>query len=211
MKKSKLIVIVLILVVIVIGIGKCEGGVPCLGSKPVIYLYPEEKTEVQVKLEFDGDLLVTYPTYNDEWNVLANPDGSLTNLQDGKEYSYLFWEGEYENNWDINEGFVVKGENTAEFLQEKLAYLGLSPKEYNEFIVYWLPLMKGNNYNLIHFAGNEYADLANLTIKPKPDSIQRVFMVFKPLDKYTEIKTQELKPFERSGFTVIEWGGTKID
>ncbi|MBU3143847.1 hypothetical protein [Clostridium sp. CF012] len=46
-------------------------------------------------------------------------------------------------------GFVVKGSETEKFLQEKLEYLGLTPKEYNEFIVYWLPVMKENKYNLL--------------------------------------------------------------
>ncbi len=36
-------------------------------------------------------------------------------------------------------------------------------------------------------------------------------MVFKPLDKPIEIKDQKLEQFKREGFTVVEWGGTKID
>ena len=51
----------------------------------------------------------------------------------------------------MSAGFVVKGEDTAAFLQEKLAYLGLTPREYNECIVYWLPRLEGNPYNLISF------------------------------------------------------------
>ena len=88
--------------------------------------------------------------------------------------------------------------------------MGLTPKEYNEFIVYWFPKMQGNAYNLIHFAGKEYTDNALLTITPKPDSMLRVFMVFKPLEKPVEIKEQKLEHFERKGFSVIEWGGSEI-
>jgi len=96
------------------------------------------------------------------------------------------------------------------FLQETLSRLGLTPKEYNEFIVYWYPKMKDNTYNLIHFAEKEYTNIAPLTIIPKPDSLLRVFMVFKPLDKAVEVKPQEIKPFVRNGFTVVEWGGTEL-
>lgn len=180
-------------------------------GKPVIYLYPTEEETINVKLDYDGELTATYPTYNDGWTVKAKPDGTLTNLEDNKEYSYLFWEGNPNVDLNISEGFVVKAEDTKDFLQEKLEYLGLTPKEYNEFIVYWLPILQENKYNLISFAGEEYNDYAKLEITPKPDSILRVMMIYKPLKKPIEIKEQELKQFERTGFTVIEWGGRQVD
>jgi hypothetical protein len=105
---------------------------------------------------------------------------------------------------------VVAGKDTADFLQEKLAFLGLTPKEYNKFIVYWLPLMNNNKYNLITFAGIEYEKLAPMDITAVPDSMLRVFMVFKSLDSYMEVPPQELNLFERKGFTVVEWGGTEL-
>ena len=46
--------------------------------KPVIYLYPEETTEVTVKLDFKGKLTSTYPAYENGWKVTAQPDGTLT-------------------------------------------------------------------------------------------------------------------------------------
>ena len=42
------------------------------------------------------------------------------------------------------------------------------------------------------------------------DSLLRVFMAWKGLDKPVEVEPQELPGFERSGFTVVEWGGTEI-
>ena len=180
-------------------------------AKPVIYLYPKEEEVIDVKLEYKGELTVTYPEYKDGWKVKANPDGILMNLEDNRQYSYLFWEGLSDLDYDISEGFVVKNEDTVDFLQEKLEYVGLTPKEYNEFIVYWLPILQENNYNLIYFAGDEYDEYAKLNINPKPDSILRVMMVYKALDKTIEIKEQKLEQFKREGFTVVEWGGTKIE
>ncbi|PRR82645.1 hypothetical protein [Clostridium vincentii] len=179
-------------------------------KKPVIYLYPTSEQTVSVKLEYKGELTCTYPEYNNGWEVKAQPDGTLTNLADNREYSYLYWEGVSSTKWDMSKGFVVKGNNTEKFLQEKLEYLGLTPKEYNEFIVYWLPTMKENNYNLITFAGEEYEDTAKLEINPQPDSILRIMMVFKPLNKDMKIEEQKLEPFIREGFTVVEWGGTEL-
>ena len=48
-----------------------ERGVPA--AKPVLYLYPEEETEVTVTLDFDGTLTSTYPDYGDGWTVTARP------------------------------------------------------------------------------------------------------------------------------------------
>ena len=73
--------------------------------------------------------------------VTANPE-SVIHDENGREYSYLFWEADSDREWDMSEGFVVKGSDTVTFLQEKLEYLGLTPKEYNEFIVYCMPQMQ---------------------------------------------------------------------
>lgn len=179
-------------------------------EKPVIYLYPEKETNIKVDLDFDGDLKCTYPEYQNGWEVKAYPDGKLINCMDNKEYSYLFWEGKSDYNWNITSGFVVKCDESAQFLQDKLSYIGLTAKEYNEFIVYWLPKLEEHPYNLIYFAGEDYTEQAKLNVDPKPDSIIRVFMVVKGLDKPIDIKEQQLKKLDRVGFTVVEWGGTKI-
>ena len=179
-------------------------------AKPVIYLYPEVATEVSVKLDYAGELTCTYPTYEDGWEVLAQPDGTLTDLRTGREYSYLFWEGVSGTQYDMSKGYVVKGEDTAEFLQRILEEIGLLPKEYNEFIVYWLPKMQNNAYNLITFQTDAYTDNAKLKITPQPDAVLRVFMAYQALEKEIEIEKPEIVPFERTGFTVVEWGGTEV-
>ncbi len=179
-------------------------------AKPVIYLYPEKETEVSVSLELDGALTCTYPVYKNGWEVIAGPEGTLINKDDGREYSYLYWEGIGESSWDMSKGFVVKGADTIQFLQEKLEYLGLTPKELNEFIVYWLPHMQNNKYNLITFQTDIYENSANLNVSPKPDSILRIFMVYKALDEFAEVQEPVLDTFERNGFAVIEWGGTEL-
>ena len=178
-------------------------------EKPVIYLYPEKEMEVKVQLDYDGTLVCTYPEYNNGWNVIAQPDGTLCDTS-GKTYSYLFWEGNTDATYDFSKGFVVKGSETAEFLEEKLSEIGLNPKETNEFIVYWLPRMQENKYNLITFQTKAYTDVAKLHITPEPDSILRVFMAYKELEEPIEIEKPAIAPFERKGFTVVEWGGTEV-
>lgn len=184
-----------------------------LFGKPVIYLYPTHNQKISVKLNYKGTITDLYPAYNQKvgWKVEAHPNGDIIDLSCGKSYSYLFWEGIPSTTFaPLTKGFVVKGSDTATFLQEKLSYLGLTPKEYNEMIVYWLPKMQHNKYNLVYFASTDYTDIAKLTIQPKPDSILRVFMVFKPLNSPINIPEQSLKSFERKGFSVIEWGATEL-
>lgn len=177
--------------------------------KPVIYLYPEKEMQVSVDLTLDGKLTCTYPAYNNGWKVIASPDGTLTDAK-GQIYNYLYWEGETYAQYDLSKGYCVKGEDTAEFLEDALEKLGLNRREANEFIVYWLPLMEQNPYNIISFQTDIYTDAAQLTVKPTPDTIIRVFMAWQKADSYVEIPKQELFAPKRSGFTVVEWGGTEI-
>lgn len=180
-----------------------------LTEKPVIYLYPEQETTVSVSLDYAGTLTATYPAYEDGWTVTAEPDGTLYD-ENGDEYSYLFWEGENNTDYDFSKGFCVAGADTADFLRKKLAEIGLTPREYNEFIVYWLPKMQENPYNLISFQSERYTDTAKLDIDPEPDSVLRVFMAWKPLHRPQNIEPQTFTPFARDGFTVVEWGGCEV-
>ena len=180
-----------------------------LAAKPVIYLYPEETTQVEVALDYDGQLAHTYPSYGDGWQVTAQPDGTLTD-ETGREYYCLFWEGSLDTEFDFSAGFCVAGEETAAFLEEALADLGLTEREANEFLLYWLPRMEGNPYNLIAFQTQCYTDAARLDIDPAPDTLIRVHMAWKGLSAPVELPPQELTAVERIGFTAVEWGGTEV-
>ena len=186
-----------------------EKPLPSTPAKPVIYLYPEETTRVTVDLAFNGKLTCTYPAYENGWRVTAAPDGALTD-DTGQTYNYLYWEGEGPADYDFSRGFCIPGADTAAFLSDALSRLGLTRREANEFIVYWLPQMEQNPYNLITFQQEAYTETAPLTVTPQPDSILRVFMAWKPLSEPIAIAPQALPAFERHGFTLVEWGGAKV-
>ena len=183
-----------------------------VAAKPVIYLYPQQETNIHVELELtESELSTTYPKYNSGWDVTAYPDGKLVNKADGTHHNYLFWDAvNCRTRFDFSEGFCVAGNDTESFLKEKLTYMGLTEEEMNEFIVYWLPLMEHNTYNLISFQGDAYINSAKLNISPTPDSILRVFMAYIPLEEAIDVEPQQLETFERNGFTVVEWGGSEI-
>lgn len=177
--------------------------------KPVIYLYPQEEMEIHVALDLNGEFVCTYPAYDNGWNVTASPDGTIKD-KDGQTYNYLYWEAAISAQYDMSRGFCVKGEKTAEFLEYALDKLGLNRREANEFIVYWLPLMQNNQYNLISFQTSAYTDAAELKISTTPDTLIRVFMAWQALDAFVEIEEQELSSPVREGFAIVEWGGTEI-
>ena len=180
---------------------------------PVIYLYPQDETVINVRLSLNGELNTTCPLYDEKsgWNVIASPDGTLTDLS-GKEYSFLFWEGDIVIRPDLSKGFCVKGEDTALFLERSLKQLGLSEVERDSFIMFWLPELESNEYNVITFQTESYESAVSMNITPEPDTVIRVNMLWYPLNSYVDMEPQDLtalNPSEREGFTVVEWGGEK--
>ena len=193
--------------------------------KPVLYIYddqPGREVKVDLKLN-DSDMTTMWPKADNvqdneyTWNVTTSDDGKIFD-KTGNEYSYIFWEASNYQDTSLNQGFCVKGSDTAEFLREKLSEIGLTPKEYNEFIVYWAPQMENNEYNIIRFEGLDSDDAYNnqyqLSVTDGEndiaDSTLRVFMVWQAADEYQEIEPQSFQTFEREGFTVVEWGGTEV-
>ena len=197
--------------------GKVSAGIDrkyyqTMGSKPVIYLYPEEPMDISVSLNPRNNVFTTiYPKFNGEntWNVHAEPNGDIT--LKGRKYPYLFWEALLYDNQDLSEGFIVKAEDAENFLEEKLSILGLNDKEKTDFITYWLPLLLRNKLSLCSFQKHEFFNFIYLNITPKPDTLIRIFLSIKKIDEPVNIKEQKLQSIERKGFTVIEWGGSDLN
>lgn len=180
-------------------------------GKPAIYLYPQEETEVFVNVELaQGQFTATEPALKGGWRTTARPDGTLID-EAGQSWPYLFWEASCPAAFDFSQGFVVSSGQAEEFLLQSLAKLGLNSRETADFMEFWLPQLEENPYNLVAFQQEAYTDLARLDIDPAPDSLIRVFMAWKPMDKPMEIAPQELQSPARQGFTVVEWGGSRVE
>lgn len=180
--------------------------------KPIIYIYPEEEMKITVNLGNPEKLTTTYPKYEDGWTVVAKPDGTLIDTDTGREYYSLYWEGlDTNSGQNMQEGFVVAKEDITKFLEEKLEILGLNEREAQEFIIYWLPRLETHEYVYIRFKTmEEIEENMPLILSEKPDTLIRVVMEWKGLDKYREVEEQQLERVERKGFTIVEWGGTEI-
>lgn len=183
-------------------------------EKPVLYFYPELLTDVSVKLQPKGELAFTYPAYENGWEFKADPTGNLT--FGDKYYNYLFWESIQdvsEQSLDFSKGYAVDRASTIQFLEEKLSNFGLTDKEMADFITYWGPQLMKNERNYVHFVLNDDCNkFADLTITPTPDHVYRIYILTEQLSKDSplEFDAQEIKPIDRTGFTVIEWGGSII-
>lgn len=180
-------------------------------DKPIIYLYPETKQEIEVKLGKPENLIRTYPNYTSSWKVLAEPSGKLTDLETKRELYSLYWEGKMRNNEDYQDGFIVKKEDLISFFEEKLTILGLSYREQEEFIIYWLPQLDNNDYTYVRFMSEEEINkVMPLQVTPSPDNTIRVWMQYKQVDSKYKTQEQELKSPSRTGYVLVEWGGTEL-
>ena len=183
-------------------------------AKPVIYIYPTEKTEIDLELNFKGELLTTFPKYDKNWDVIAEQNGQIFDKKTNRYYSSLFWDGTIdfpEEHYKYDDGFIVPKEKLTEFFIEKLGYIGLNNQETNDFIQYWLPILERNKYNFIHFLVNEKCnEIADLKVNPKPETSIRIYMEFYGLENYINCNEQQLPKTERKGFTLIEWGGADV-
>lgn len=188
-----------------------ENKIPAECGKPVIYLYPEKTTKVNVQVGID-EFTKTEPAYGEKgWDVIAKPTGELLNLADGKNYPYLFWEGISDKELPVSRGFVIARADADKFLKESLAKLGLNEQESKDFRDFWVAKMQANTepYIFVSFLGtSEFNKVAPLEISPAPETLIRVFMFYRPLAQKIGVEPQYLSAKERKGFTVVEWGGT---
>ena len=191
---------------------RCQREDELLERKPVVYLYPEKETEVEIKLKVKNSKLVcVYPKFNEtenKWKVKASPNGDIT--INSKKYPYLFWEASSYLNQNLTKGFIVKDTDAEKFLEEKLKLFGLNEKESCDFITYWLPVLLRNKLSLCSFQSQKYFENFEYEINPQPKSFLRVFLSIKKLNKEIKVEEQEIKEFKREGFTIVEWGGTEI-
>lgn len=183
-------------------------------EKPVIYLYPKEKTDIELKINFEGKLLTTFPKLDKSWKVTAYENGQIFDKKTNRFYNSLFWDGEMSfpaSHYQYKTGFVVEKEKLATFLIEKLEFMGLNTAETNDFIQYWLPILEQNDYTFIHFLVNDdYNVFSTNDVNPKPDTSIRIFMEFFGVDEKLSILPQKLPSTVRTGFTLVEWGGSDV-
>ncbi|HUT97575.1 MAG TPA: hypothetical protein VM054_00700 [bacterium] len=207
------------------------GEDPSAVGKPNVYLYPEAEADVNVWLSFvgGGRMTASEPEYIEGWDVTVTPEGKITAYEPvyfldpetgehwpvpargepAGSYDYLFYEGEVAGPGQLDYGWVVGREDVEKFFREKLAAYGFAGREIEDFVDYWAPRL--TDYPLFAVypqAGGEYEKLVSMSVFPAPDSVLRVVFTVRGLWENAELTLTEpaIAPFERGGFTVVEWG-----
>jgi hypothetical protein len=189
-------------------------GVFCF-DKPIIYLYPTEKTIVDVIVTMEkGKVVVSDPLYDEQFKgwqgVEAYPNGKL--VYKGKEYKELFYESATTAVTPPKTGLLVQRHELLEKLTELTSNLGLIHHEQQDFLDYWLPELNKLNspYFMVSLVSKEDKEKTDkVTITPKPDTMIEFLVYFKPLFIPEVISPLQLPSTPiRKGFTAVEWGGT---
>ncbi|MES2224355.1 MAG: hypothetical protein V4469_05500 [Patescibacteria group bacterium] len=210
---------------------KLNGG--C--GKPVIYLYPETASEVNISIAKPITFTHDIPEYSNGWKVIAHPNGSITDLNkktdcsliddsifgleyakvacEKNNYPYIYWSGNIDNTYpNVSGGFVVKASELKATMTEKLNLIGLSEKEIGEMEEYWVPEMLKKNapyYRITFFQTDDLNAFIPMDVTPKPQTEIRVFLDWSPLQSSIKIEPQLLQHIIRKGFTLVEWGGLR--
>lgn len=205
-------------------------------GKPVVYLYPQKDTKVSVSFKNQINFTTVIPNYKNTWEVLAQSNGLLKDLQpeltncnsfenkhgaeyaknacEKNEYPYLYWSGNTQGFKypQALTGFVVKKENLNSFFDEKLSHMNFNQKEISDFKEYWVSHLtnKESDYFRISFFQNDLVNqMFPMKVTPTPNSSLRMFMDWDYASKETTIEEQKLISYPRNGFTLVEWGGLK--
>ncbi|KAF5491585.1 Ubiquitin-60S ribosomal protein [Colletotrichum siamense] len=189
------------------------------------------------------------------WQVSVCPDGTLETLGapgTKLQCSYLFWEAEafadgcvapeHSADYPFNPQsphLCVKGsaahilsfDNFLPYLDKVLQTLTLTPAMRTEFIVYWLPKFmkirdRGQDIAFDFVPQSDFQKVAHLEIEPRPDTVARVFLIFRGAFKQTHgqktlaeleaidwsarigIDVAEMK--DAGTFRALEWGGMEV-
>lgn len=182
-----------------------------LARKPVIYIYPKEEIEVEVSIDTKNNFDCVYPSFSsgNSWLLKAKPSGEL--VVHGRKFNSLFWEARSTFKLDFSSGFIVTRESAEAFLEDKLAQIGLTDFESNEFISYWLPVLIQNQISLVSFQFENYSKEFPLVVNPAPDSFLRVFLAIRKSFPGETVQEQIILPFIRKGYCVVEWGGCEAN
>lgn len=184
-------------------------------EKPVIYLYSEQEENFTLKVHTDATIQFTYPAYGEAWKGSSSPDGTIR--MNGKTYPYLFWDASLSPeklnlNWSAAD--VIEGTQAVSYLESQLDRIGFNAKEKADFMTYWGPRIRQLNYaEILWFQDETINEIASLEISPAFKT-NRVYLVFRESDQVIEqsleLRVSSLKPMNRSGNYLIEWGGIEM-
>jgi len=177
-------------------------------EKPAVYLYPEQPGRFHVALEFGPGVRLTAsePEYGTGWDVFVDEAGRIDETWD-----YLFYEIAMRGAPMIPEGWCLSWSGLSAGLESITVALGLNAAEKEDFLGYWMSrLPRRDYYEIYPVIGSDLDAWVELDITPAPDSALRFWMFFRGQDAASGLTAPRIPDFERTGTTVVEWGGAVI-
>ena len=231
-----------------------------IGEKPVVLLYPPEGVTVRdlavsVCLAPEFFITAVYPEADVSsaktvtWDVSkVGSDGSVTLSRAAqKRFAHLFWE--FSGNHtspiiglpaifgDVASTMHTDGAHAGEFLAELLDALGMTPRERDDMVTYWLHAVQGAQHLLIRVVRQRDLErCAALSVTPKDPStcpvevaIHRIYLLLHPCDTLDTLdpalaakmvtvpcipaNVKDEFPIVRdpAKLNVVEWGGVILN
>jgi hypothetical protein len=214
-------------------------------GKPAILLYPINDVNISISIKLDSAIwifsqLYPAPISSDNtatsfavWNVRATKEEII--VYNKQEYAYLFWDAitieKHNFKINLNNAFCTESIQIPNMLNKMLISYGLTVKERQDLITYWLNDLTSADYAIcqiigsfekpkeidkIKYLGDQYynkAAILNFDSEIKdncPDVVLRIILLFSPSYRFVNYNYTgpEIQiPLKREGFWAVEWGG----
>jgi len=177
-------------------------------EKPAVYIYPEQSGRFEVELAFGKNTFLTAsePDYGEGWDVSVDESGRIDATWD-----YLFYEIAMRGAPMIKEGWCLSWSELPQGLELLTKDMGLNEAERDDFLDYWMSrLPRRSYYEILPVFGNDLDAWVELKVTPAPDAVLRFWLFFRGNNRTVELTAPRIHEFERTGTTVVEWGGAVI-
>ncbi len=178
-----------------------------LDAKPNIYLYPEKMEKLRVEILFitRGEIVVSDPEYGSGWDVTVDPSGKIDGI-----YDYLFYEAMVPFKFQTKNGWIKTKDELQHFFEKDLKEVGFQGREINDFTDFWIPKLNESDCNQFQLYPQNEEIIERMTllkISKEPDSLLRYRYVIECNPDVKNLPVpRKVKPFQRDGFIVTEWG-----
>jgi PKD repeat protein len=173
-------------------------------KKPNVYLYPKETIHICISLNFPkgGNVIASIPEYRNGWCVNVANEGKIDN-----EFDFLFYESAQPNIWQRKNGWCIEQSQLESFFNLDMNNRGFAQNEIDDFIEYWIPLLKEFPFYAIYPQTKESINrVIGVDFSVQPDTFYRLFYCIEGSQTTVALDEPVINSFTRNGFTAVEWG-----